>query len=337
MNSTIIIYTILNLLIFFIIKKISYKYNLVDIPKNRKIHSTATAYTGGIAISVILICALQLFDFSNKNLNLILSIAFLISIIGIVDDRYYLNAGNKLSLQIIPIFYLVVFENLILTHLGDYNYFKLSLGAFAVPFTLISVLFLINSFNYFDGLDGTLSFSTISVLGILYFLIPDKNFHLFLIIILIPISIFLVHNFSLFNISKLFLGDSGSLLLGFIISFLLIYVASLNKIHPILIAWSIVIFVYEFLSINLIRLKNKHYLFKGGLDHLHHILFNYTKSIFLTNAFISSLNIILFIIGYFIYLYLNPLTSLISYIFLFFVFFFLRNKYSKKIINLKIK
>ena len=67
----------------------------------------ATAYTGGIIISMILVCAVQLFDISDKNLNLILSIAFLISIIGLADDKYCLNAGNKISLQIIPIFYLL--------------------------------------------------------------------------------------------------------------------------------------------------------------------------------------------------------------------------------------
>jgi UDP-N-acetylmuramyl pentapeptide phosphotransferase/UDP-N-acetylglucosamine-1-phosphate transferase len=58
-----------------------------------------------------------------------------------------------------------------------------------------------------------------------------------------------------------------SLLLGFIVSFLLIYLANNNIVHPILLAWSIQIFVYEFTSINLIRLKNKKDPFVAGLDH----------------------------------------------------------------------
>ena len=69
----------------------------------------------------------------------------------------------------------------------------------------------------------------------------------------------------------MFLGDSGSLLLGFIISFILIYLANQNFIHPILLAWSIVIYVYEFLAINLIRIINNRNPFKAGRDHLHHI------------------------------------------------------------------
>ena len=110
-----------------------------------------------------------LFDFSSEKLNLILSIAFLIGIVGFVDDKYNLNVGGKLSLQIIPIIYLIVLENLNLNHIGNYNYFRLELNSFSIPFTIISILFLINSFNYFDGLDGVLSFTTISTLGILYF------------------------------------------------------------------------------------------------------------------------------------------------------------------------
>jgi len=269
-----------------------------------------------------------LFDFSSEKLNLILSIAFLIGIVGFVDDKYNLNVGGKLSLQVIPIIYLIILENLSLNHMGNYNYFKLELNSFSVPFTLLAILFLINSFNYFDGLDGVLSFLTISTLGILFFLTPNENIKLFLIIILIPILIFLCFNFSIFKLPKLFLGDSGSLLLGFIIAFTLIYLSIQKIIHPILLAFSISIFVYEFLSVNLIRLKNKKNIFSAGQDHLHHLLFKNTKSIFKTNLFISLANIICFIIGYISFLLISPLASLILFIILFIIFFILRNMYS---------
>ena len=104
MNYLLIFYSILSFFVFLIFGKISYKLNLLDIPKKRKMHSKSTAYTGGILISSILIIGILLFDFSNKNLNSILSIAFLISIVGLVDDYYNLNVGGKLSLQVIPIF-----------------------------------------------------------------------------------------------------------------------------------------------------------------------------------------------------------------------------------------
>jgi UDP-GlcNAc:undecaprenyl-phosphate GlcNAc-1-phosphate transferase len=127
----------------------------------------------------------------------------------------------------------------------------------------------------------------------------------------------------------MFLGDSGSLLLGFITSFILIYLANYTLIHPILLAWTVSIFVYEFLSINLIRLKNKINPFKAGKDHLHHILLNKTKSIFLTNTLMMFTNVALFITGYLSFILINPFTSLILFIIFFIIFFIFRNKYKK--------
>jgi len=330
MHNEILIYSLITFCILFICAKISYILNFVDLPNKRKIHLRPIANTGGIAIIISLLFALQALDVFDKILGLILSISFLISIVGLIDDKFSLNTGGKLSLQIIPIFYLIVFENLTLDNIGAYNYFILELGSFALPFTLFCVLFLTNAFNYFDGMDGTLSFTTISVLAILYFLIPDHNFQLFLTMILIPIIIFLCFNFSLLRLPKLFLGDSGSLLLGFIVSFTLIYLANQKFIHPLLLAWSIAIFVYEFLSINIIRLKNKQNPFKAGTDHLHHRLFEKNKSIFLTNFLISLFNIVLFVVGYLSFLFINEIASLILFIILFIIFLTLRNNTFKK-------
>ncbi len=326
MNYNLYIYTFLIFLLLFSVSKFSYNFNLLDKPTKRKIHSKPTAYTGGIALCIIYIIAIFLFNFSYQKLDLIFSIAFLIAIVGFVDDKYTLNAGGKLSLQIIPIVYLILFENLGLNQLGNYDYFKLELNSFSIPFTLLSVLFLINSFNYIDGLNGTLSFLSISVLGILLFLIPENSIQLYLIAILIPIIFFLFFNFRIFKLPGLFLGDSGSLLLGFIFSFTLIFLANQNLVEPILIAFSVSIFVYEFLSINFIRLLNKKKIFEAGTDHVHHILYKKSKSLLLTNFLISISNIIFFILGYLAFKFINPLTSFILFIFFFPCYFFLRKK-----------
>ncbi len=336
MINNLLIYSLINFFILILIAKISYKLDLVDLPTKRRVHLKPTAYTGGVALCLIYVFGILLFDFSSEKLNLILSTAFLVGIVGFMDDKYNLNVGGKLSLQIIPIIYLILLENLKLSHIGDYNYFKIELNSFSIPFSLLAILFLINSFNYFDGLDGVLGCSAISVLSILIFLIPDENIKLFLIIILIPILFFLCFNFSILKLPKLFLGDSGSLLLGFIISFTLIFVAAEKLVHPILLAFSVTIFVYEFISINLIRLKNKKDLFIAGQDHLHHQLFRYTNSIFQTNLFISLANIILFIIGYMSFLLISPIASFIFFIIFFIIYLILRNRYQKMKKNIKI-
>jgi UDP-GlcNAc:undecaprenyl-phosphate GlcNAc-1-phosphate transferase len=327
MTNNILLYSILSFLILFLVSKTSYKFNLLDLPNKRKKHLKPTAFTGGLALSIIYISSKFFFDITGEALNQILLIGFLIAMVGFIDDKYYLNISGKLSLQVLPIIYLVVIQKLNLNQLGDYEFFKLKLNNFSIVFTLLSVIFLINSFNYFDGLDGTLSFSTISVLGILYFLTTDENIKIFLIIALLPILIFLSFNFSIFKLPKLFLGDGGSLLLGFIIAFILIYISKYDDIHPILLAWSIAIFVYEFLSINFIRLKNKKKIFEGSLDHLHHILYKKYESLLLTNLIIISINIIFFKIGYLSFNFINPLTSLFLFISCFIFFLIIRIKF----------
>ncbi len=326
MIINIIIYSILSFLILISFSIVSYKFNFVDIPSVRKKHSNPTAYTGGLAISFIYVCSLLLFDV-GKSFNLIISISFLMALVGFVDDKYHLNMGGKLSLQIIPIVYLIIVENFKLDQLGYYDFFNLQLNSFSIPFTLICVLLLINSFNYFDGLDGTLGFTSLSTIAILYFLIPDDTVRFFLITISIPILLFLFFNFSFLKLPKLFLGDSGSLLLGYILSFVLIFLSSKGSVHPILLAWSIQIFVYEFASINLIRLKNKKDPFKPGLDHLHHVLLKKTNSIFFTNTIICFSNIFLFIIGFLAFKLIGPLLSLVIFIIFFAIYFILRIRY----------
>lgn len=322
-----VIYLAFSFLLFLIFANISYKINFLDIPNQRKLHTDPTAFTGGIILSFVYLISLKLFNFNSADLSLIISISFLISIVGLIDDKFKLNTGGKLSLQILPIFYLIFIEKLYLNNIGDYSYFRLDLHSFSAPFSLLCVLFLINSFNYFDGIDGSLSFTTISVIGIIYFLIPETSDKLFLISILLPLLIFLCFNFSLYNLPKLFLGDSGSLMLGFLISFILIYYANQKIVHPILLAWTVVIFVYEFLSLNILRARNKVNIFNAGLDHLHHKLYKKTNSIFLTNFCLMFINIFLFLIGYSTFIFINPLASLVIFVSFFIIFFLIRKNY----------
>ena len=320
MINNILIYSIISFFIFFLVSKISYQLNLVDVNNERKIHFKPTAFTGGLALSFIYIFSILLFDVVGEKINSILPIAFLFGIIGFVDDTHNLKVNEKIVLQVCLIIFFIILKNFNLNQIGNYEYFTLELNSFAIPFTLISIIILINSANYFDGLDGTLCFLMISIIGILFFLTDNENTRLFLITILIPLIFFLLFNFAKISLPKLFLGNSGSLLLGFILAFTLIYVENNNEIHPILIAWSIAIFVYEFLSINLIRYNNKKKIFKPGLDHFHHLLLKRYKSLFLVNTLIVIINIIFFIIGYLSFNFINPLASLILFI-LSFIFF----------------
>ena len=66
-------------------------------------------------------------------------IAFLIAIVGFIDDKHQLNISKKLSLQFIIIFYLTTIENCYLNDLGEYGNFKLQLSFLAIPFTILAI------------------------------------------------------------------------------------------------------------------------------------------------------------------------------------------------------
>ena len=171
-----------------------------------------------------------------------------------------------------------------------------------------------------------LNYLRLVTLIILFILTDDNNIKVLITALIIPLIIFLIFNFAFFNFQKLFLGDSGSLFLGFIISFFLIYFANQKIAHPIILAWSVVLIVYEFLSINIIRIINKKNLFIAGKDHLHHLILKKYKSVFFTNFLITSINITLFFVGYLSFKLINPLFSLMSFVIFFMIFFILRIK-----------
>ena len=123
MINNILAYSLISFLFFILFSKISYKLNLVDLPNKRKIHLKPTAYTGGMILSFIYLISIIIFKENVEKLNIILSIGFLIAIAGFIDDKYNLNIGGKLSLQIIPVTYLIVLENFIINHFGEYIYF----------------------------------------------------------------------------------------------------------------------------------------------------------------------------------------------------------------------
>ena len=329
-----IFYFFISFIILYFISYVSYKLNLTDKPNKRKIHIKNTAYTGGIAIYLSYVVSIFIFNYTDMKLLIILLIGGLITLIGFLDDKIVLKAKYKLLLLTAPVLFLIFFNDLVLTNLGYYNYFILKLYIFAVPFTYLSVLLLINAFNYFDGLNGTLSITSLSVIGILYFLTHDDNISEFLIILAIPLIIFLSFNFSLLFLPRLFLGDGGSLLIGYIVAFILIYFDTKGATHSILLGWSISIFIFEFISINIIRITLKKNILNPGFDHLHHLILNKTRSIMMTNILISLTNIILFIIGYQSYKVVGAFLSFLMFIIMFIIYFILRKKYYSSNISL---
>ena len=320
--SVVIFFTLITILIFIYFAK---KLKLVDLPNNRKTHKINAKLIGGIILILNFTLLVFLLDLDRK-LNSLLSCSVLVGLIGVIDDKYDLKVSNKLILLFFPII-LIVLDGYALTNLGEYNLIgKINLGSFAVIFTILSSYLLINATNYIDGRDGVLISIFFFINLKLIFLIDNseeisKQLLIYIDLILIVLFFFNITNNK--NL-KIFLGDSGSLAIGFFLSFILIYLANNKLAHPILLASTVTVIVFDFLCISIERLfKNSGRIYKPDNNHIHYLIYNKTGSNLKMLLIINSINILFFSINYYLFIVYNPL-AIISFIIEFFLFLNLR-------------
>jgi UDP-GlcNAc:undecaprenyl-phosphate GlcNAc-1-phosphate transferase len=321
---TIIFFTIINCYLLISFAK---KFAFLDYPTERKRHKFPTPYIGGLVIGIGCLIISKFYNPKDLQLQTLLLCSFLMSIIGLIDDKFELNVVNKVILQSIPVL-IVISKKLFISNLGTYEYFGLvSLGIFSVLITFLSVMFLMNAANYNDGINGNLISIFIIFLFIIINFIDANNVIYKIILFLIAINIVLfIFNCLVKKELTLFLGDSGSLTIGFLISFICIYCALNDIIDYALIPWIINYLVFEFISTNISRIINKKNLFNAGDDHLHYLL----KKILIKNYFviiiINSIYIFNFLTGFLIFKFIGATTSIIFFVIYFFIYFYLREK-----------
>tara|TARA_B100000989_G_scaffold108526_1_gene79571 strand:+ start:3790 stop:4776 length:987 start_codon:yes stop_codon:yes gene_type:complete len=322
--------TILSLILLFFSNIIARKYDLFDLPNTKKIHKEKVPNLGGVALIIYTLLIVFFYEQSQIIENTLL-IFIIVIFVGLIDDIKNINPVLKLLCLFIPIYF---FSSHIshISNLGEYNSFNISLGSLGYVFTILCIFLLTNAYNYIDGQDGLLSSLTIITLIFFSYLIVEE-LHLFLIFI-----IFLA-TYSLFNINflnvfpKQFIGDSGSLGFGFLISsFLIIFTQSEKFLHPSTIIWIVAFVVYEFLSINLIRIKLKKNIFKRDLNFIFNILekkYSKNYSLIICNL----IHLFFCIISLIVNEHSLYLLSIVLFIALFFVYFFLR---IRQVFNLKL-
>ena len=229
--------TILYLIILMITVFISRKLDFYDKPNTRKIHSSKVFNTGGLIIYLFYIIIVNFFEF-NHNIELIISIGFFVCMVGFIDDRINLKPSNKVLFIIIPSAYLIL-NGININNLGYYEHIGLlNLGKFQIPFLILATGLLINATNYIDGVDGLLLIFFASCLGYYIFLIEDANTIYLIKLLLLPIIFNLILNLLPYRSKlKFFSGNSGSLFIGFFISFITIEFYNSSDVHPAYLIW----------------------------------------------------------------------------------------------------
>ena len=211
---------LLSFLFIFIVKKYASDLGLIDIPNARSTHSDHTPRGAGIGFFFAVALVLPCFHFELLFSYLWTLVAiFLIFLIGVLDDHHDTSKNTKFIIIILSTVFLS-FDDILITDIGTFFGMHLSLGWFALPFTIFAVVGFTNALNLIDGLDGLSASISIIILATLY-TIGYQHDDLFMQIIsgafIVGLLAFLFYNW---YPASIFMGDSGSLTVGFIIALL---------------------------------------------------------------------------------------------------------------------
>lgn len=293
MINYIFLFFILNSIFFIFVNKIAVYYNLYDLPDfKRKIHSKPIPLLGGFLIVLNLFLMLILNSFYENildkkfftipisHLYMYLTLLFFF-LLGFFDDKYQISPNKKLLLMIIFIIFLIYFDETVLLTKINFSFinYKLSFGVYSYPLTILCFMLFINAFNMIDGMNG----QAISYAIFIFFLFICNNILMnFSILLLISFLFYLILNFS----NKTYLGDSGSLLIGFLIAYIFL---KTNNISDGQIFYSDEIFLImlipglELVRVAFTRIIKKQHPFSADSTHIHHMLIkniNFVKSYF---------------------------------------------------------
>lgn len=272
---------LLSVTIIPILRKIAYKVNLTDKPNNRKVHATPIPLVGGIAITSTTFLSLLITLPPNSFMGYLYSIiigAGILLVIGVMDDKYDIRASYKLAIQFCLAYF--VYSNGIKLE-GFYGLF----GIYEIPeafqfiLTLVVIVGTTNAFNLTDGIDGLaagLALIACVVFTGLALLFNIKELVVLSLAIMGSLLGFLRFNFSAKR--KIFMGDAGSLVLGFVLVVLgILLIQKANSTSHITLTMGAVIGVLalpvlDSLRVYYRRIKVGNSPFKADKTHLHHLV-----------------------------------------------------------------
>ena len=200
------------------IKKIAFHIDAVDIPNKRKVHTKPMPRLGGLGIYFGFLLGYMLFGQHSSTMNSILIGSFIIVLTGVVDDIKPLKASTKFIGQLVATLIVVFYGNIVLKDVSAFGIY-INFDILAYPLTIAFILGCINCMNLIDGLDGLaagISSIYFLTIGIIATISGSVGLDFILTFVMLGSTLgFLVHNF---NPASIFMGDSGSMFLGFIIA-----------------------------------------------------------------------------------------------------------------------
>jgi UDP-GlcNAc:undecaprenyl-phosphate GlcNAc-1-phosphate transferase len=307
---------------------ISNRIGLVDRPTTRKQHNGEIPLIGGIAMFASCSVAALFFVPHSRDMTYLVAACGLLVMTGSIDDRYDIHYRIRLCVQTLSAAMLVWGANTQLLSFGNiFGSGELNLWWFSIPITLVAVVGMINAYNMIDGIDGLSGGLSLTTSVGLYFLLSGKIFDGATNILLLMIGAlfaYLILNLHIFPkwTTKVFMGDAGSMLIGFVITAFLIRYSQTPKqiIMPVTALWLAAVPLMDIFVTSIRRIKRGKNPFHPDRTHIHHIFLKagFKKEttlviILLFQAFTVAIGIYMESIG-------NGTISAIAFITLFFVY-----------------
>lgn len=295
------------------VKKIATHIGALDVPDERKVHKQAMPRLGGLAIYFGFLLGYMLFGAHSLVMNAILIGSFIIVITGVIDDIKPLKASTKLIGQVAASLVIVFYGNILLRDISAFGIY-IDFGWWSYPLTIFFILGCINCMNLIDGLDGLaggLSAIYFLTIGIIAAMKGSQGLELVLSFVMLGSCLgFLVHNF---NPASIFMGDSGSMFLGFVISVVALLgfknVTMTSLIIPLLV---LAIPILDTIFAIIRRLLKGQSISKPDKFHIHHQLLNRNFSQRTTVLIIYVVDI-LFAFASIVYVLKDPVLGYIIY------------------------
>lgn len=246
--------------------RLAHRYEILDHPQDHKHHETATPYLGGVAVAAGLVLIGFVAAVSSAQLLTILLCGIALLIVGLVDDRYNVGPLIKLGVEIGAALALWLAG----VRAGFFGTVWLDL-----PLTILWIVAVTNAVNLVDNMDG-LSSGLVAIAALTFFAIAaDKGDFLVaaFAVALAGASIgFLRHNFPP---ASIFLGDAGTLFLGFLLAALALKLDMIEQAGPVRAAAPLLILgvpLLDMVVVVIARIREGRPIYVGGTDHSSHRL-----------------------------------------------------------------
>ncbi|GLQ97652.1 undecaprenyl-phosphate alpha-N-acetylglucosaminyl 1-phosphate transferase [Dyella mobilis] len=249
---------------------------LMDHPDQRKQHAGDVPLVGGLAIFMGITVGAAAYGHFHWFVKILIFTAMLLTVLGALDDRYDLSVRDRLLIQALAILTVIASTGVYIHTLGRIFGYEVNLGWLGPPVTVIAIIGLMNAFNLMDGIDGLAgSLELVSIAAIVLFASPPALQEMVLLLAMLATASlpYLLTNLGFMG-RKIFLGDAGSMLIGYLLAWSLVRMSQATQTHlsPVDVLWCVALPVFDTFAVMLRRTRQGKSPFKPDRGHVHHIL-----------------------------------------------------------------